>query len=230
MSYKYTIFHPAQNLEEYRLAGTVLMEPQHTQAGLIPAIEVALTRDGYGAMALLSMRADGAPVTDDVIGRVRQIAAVDWEKAGWHPMDPQSDWRPGQDPDAVSGFDALTMATRVEGWSVVQLVQMARSWLETGSFSEMESALETVRRKRAEQRQLYLDVPLVAGGLVAVVRSPLEYAAQWRPTRRSSWSWSPRRTVLPFPCLARWRSTCETGHVAAGGPRGRNKSCSSSGL
>lgn len=127
------------NLDPQHLGG------DHTRAAIEDAVLVALPPasarlvtirpdlDSLGSMAILNMRQRGEPLSDEVLERVRKIAASDtFAKGGWpgvRPMPSRDNrWpegKPELDAMAKLGFDhKVSLADRVRG---------IEEWIKTGA-------------------------------------------------------------------------------------------------
>ncbi len=163
----------------------VNIESQDTGGeSLRPAIELALTHpmpppgitlatvrppnlDTVGAMALLSMRADGVPITGRVDERFSEIAEAIRSRSAWHPGD-----RAG----FVSDRQALEAVVANETRPVAERVGAVRIWLEGGTFPGRDEAAAQVRVQREEQLALDHEVWLALAGRVAVITSTSRFA------------------------------------------------------
>jgi hypothetical protein len=155
------------------------LDPQHTGGdATTAAIEAALTwpvppagttlatmrpdPDALGAMAVLTLRADGQEIAGDVLTRVNMIATVDKERAGPWPG-PRHPIRAEDMVTPVSVVGAVCMDHRIP---LAQRVAAVREWLLNGSVPEEES-IRARLVEDVEKALAGLDVQVVSG--VAVV-------------------------------------------------------------
>lgn len=159
------------------------IDPQH--AGQNPdqaAIEAALNwppppagtqlatirpdADAFGTMAVLTLRAQGQPITGGSLERANQIGTDD-RTAG--------EWAPGQDINHVTPLQALK-AVCFDRLSAADKVGACIGYLRYGEVVDFAAIADSIRAERREHAAVATEVVTTAGGRIAVVESNSRFA------------------------------------------------------
>lgn len=153
------------------------IDPQHTGGdSSTAAIEEAVTwplppkgtviatvradADSLGVMALLSLRAEGVKIEDEILDRVRLIAEADKGHSEWSPL---------SGDHSATVFDGLKAEVMNFRRPLEERVALMRDFLITGDFAGSETARAAVEKDRRETVGLLEEVTTSPSGRVAVI-------------------------------------------------------------
>ena len=124
------------------------------------------TLDVLTAAAIFSMRKDGVGMFQGMPSFNNEVRERIYDLSGGKP------WLPTDDCDTVSVAHAVRQRVEAGILSVSDLLCCIRSFLETGTFVDVDDIQYHMRNDRYGIRVLFRDATSVAGGRIAIISSP----------------------------------------------------------